>query len=132
MVSTVHFQFVGFRNSTNGLFDAVYYVTNWPRESTGWNPEEISYHHADGWRTESNFARSLRLVIQNQTNIMVSFRVPNTNVPLRTVTKLVSDPAEWKTEVNAVLRRFGVRWRPFRGRTRWITNDITSAELYVK
>ncbi len=130
VVSTVYFNFVGFQNSTNGMFDAVFYVTNWPRENTGWIPEEVSYRQSNIWQTENNFPRTLGLVIQNQTNIMVSFRVPSTNVPMRTVTKLTSDPSAWKTAVNDGLRRFGVRMRPFPGRVRGITNEITSAKLH--
>jgi hypothetical protein len=130
--AATHFKFVGFQNATNGMFDAIFFTTNWPRETTSWNHEGVSYRTAQGWQPGSNYPLTLHIIVQNQTNIMVNFRVPGTNMPMRTVTRLASDPSGWRNSLDDWFRRTGIRFRPFEGRTQWLTNEITTAEVFVK
>jgi len=130
-VSATHFKFVGFQNSSNGLFNAIFYTTDWPRDSsTGWGHEGVFYRTAQGWEAGNNYPRTLSLTVQNQTNILVTFCVPSTNVPMRTVSKLTSNAVGWRGKVNDCFYQMRVRLRPFHGRVQWLTNDITTAEPF--
>lgn len=127
--TTVYFNFVGFRNSTNG-WEAIFYVTNWPRSSTAWLPEQLTYYDGLHWR-ETNFNRSLGLSVQYQTNITVAFRVPGTNVPVRMVTKLDSELEGWWPRTRRkVFRALRVPYTERGGTVRRVTNDVTSVQIY--
>jgi hypothetical protein len=125
----VYFNFVGFQNSTNG-WEAVFYVTNWPRASTSWHPEQVSHRNGLHWQRVTNFTPRLGLSIQNQTNITVTFAVPGTNVPLRTVAKLETEEEGWLARLRKMIP--GMPRPPYRpGNTtvRWITNEITTVQM---
>ena len=100
----VRFNFVGFQQSTNG-WEAVFYVTNWPRPSTSWRPEQVSEFDGRRWRVATNFNPRLGLSIQMQTNITVTYVVPGTNVPMRTVTRLESEGEGWLAQTRRQLCR---------------------------